>query len=177
MEEDIGSARRQRRTHLGEPTTLCIAYVMAKHDCSLDSSASKRSELADYRWKRLRGCVHSHGQFAIRIGLDADRLVSVRYPISSRITWGIPPLWLKLRFKDFELFQKDFSGESSIPRQLDSSSSRGFRVMMAKKKVALAKRETNMSKTINTGQVSNLSGIHFPSCKLKNHLVPIQTSC
>lgn len=123
---------------------------MAKHDCSLDSSASKPSELADYGWKRLRGCVLSHGQFANRVGLDADRLVSVRYPISSRITWGVPPLLLKLRSKDFELFPKDVSGESSIPRPLDSSSSRGFKVMMAKKKVALAKRETNMSKTITT---------------------------
>ena len=91
---------------------------MAKHDCSLDSSASKPSELADYGWKRLRGCVLSHGQFANRIGLDADCLVSVRYPISSRITWGVPPLLLKLRFKDFELFPKDVSGESRIPRRL-----------------------------------------------------------
>ena len=159
------------------PLRYALAIAMAYHDCSLDSSALKPSEFADYCWKRLRGCVLSHGQFANRIGLDADRLVSVRYPISSRITWGIPPLLLKLRFKNFELFPKDVSGESSIPRPLDSSSSRGFKVMMAKKKVALAKRETNMSKTINTGQVSDLPGIQIPSCKLKDHLVPIRTSC
>lgn len=103
--------------------------------------------------------------------------VRASYIFSSRITWGVSPLLLKLRFKDFELFPKDVSGESSIPRPLDSIRSRGFKVMMAKKKVALAKRETNMSKTINTGQVSDLPGIQFPSCKLKNHLVPIRTSC
>ena len=95
MKVDVASSWKRTLEALGandeliweNPLRYALAIAMAKHDCSLGTSASKPSELADYCWKRLRGCVLCHGQFANRIGLDADRLVSGRYHINSRIAW------------------------------------------------------------------------------------------